>query len=88
MEMEPEDEPKPSSVTIHVYGTPYTVVNNLVEIPNGGRKPKLYKRLTPKGKEQEAAIDMQKRIEEDVVDIQASRVRSACRPLLTHGLLH
>ena len=68
------------SFDIVVYGTPYDVVAGLVKVPNGGLKPKLYTQHAPKKNGEyvcETPIDMQKRIEEDIVDIQAERVRSA-----------
>ena len=68
------------SFTIQVYGSPYNVVDGLVKVPNGALKSKLYKQNAPfeNGKYVlEDPIAMQKRIEEDVVDVQAERVRNA-----------
>lgn len=73
--------PTLGSFEIKVYGAPYAVVDGLVKVPNGGLQPKLYKQLAPKnicGEYLfEDPINMAKRIEESIVDIQAERVRSA-----------
>ena len=80
--------PELGTFSIVVYGSPYDVVNGLVKMPNRGLKPKLYKQLArvhearPGEYVLELAMDMMKRIEEDVVDIQAERVRRPACPLL------
>ena len=55
---------------ISVYGAVYTVKDDLVEVKVACRaKPKLFKRRRPADKPPESAIDMQKRIEENIVDM-------------------
>ena len=73
--------PTLGSFEIEVYGSPYSVVEGLVKVPTGGLQPKLYKQLAPKNSSGEYLfedpINMAKRIEESIVDIQAERVRNA-----------
>ena len=74
--MEPEDEPKPFKV--HVFGTLYTAKDGVVKIPydpTSSECRKSYRRHTRKGQPPESAIDMQKRIEGDLVDVLHERVR-------------
>ena len=67
--------------SIVIYGSRYDVEEGLVNVPNGGVKPKLYKQQSPKNSKGDYVLEdpiaMQKRIEEDIVDIQAERVRNA-----------
>ena len=80
------DEP----FTVHVFGSPYLVEDDLVKIPVPDQaKPKLYKRRRPENKPAESAIDMQKRIEENIVDLSRQRVRLqppcfACRAFILY----
>ena len=72
------EEPMPFIVT--VFGSPYTANDGgyvFIPLESGSWKTKMYRRLTPKQKPPEASIDMQKRIEEDIVDGNARKVRRA-----------
>jgi hypothetical protein len=61
---------------VHVYGSPYTVVGGRVKIPVAGRsEPKLYSRNRPAGEPAKSALEMQKRIEENIVYMNLERVR-------------
>ena len=61
---------------VHVYGVDYTMKDGRVKVPvPGSAKPKLYERRHPAGKPPESAMDMQKRIEENIVDMARQRVR-------------
>ena len=70
------DDAHEEPFVIHVYGSPYTVVNDKVKIPIADQaKPKLYSRNRPADQPAESALDMQKRIEENIVDMARQRVR-------------
>jgi hypothetical protein len=77
-----------TSLSIEVFGAPYTVVNGLVNVPRCG---KLHLYAQKKKPELETAIEMQKRIEEDTVDAQRIKVRRlfcACTRSSTPALSH
>ena len=72
--------PTLGSFEISVYGSPYDVKAGLVLVPTGDSQRKLYKQLASKNERYEYVyedpIAMQKRIEENIVDLQAERVRN------------
>ena len=84
-----QDAPE-EPLVVHVYGSPYTVdVDGYVKIPvPGGSKPKLYRRHRPADKPAESALAMQKRIEEDIVDMSRKQVRSKFRRRLCLRCAH
>ena len=69
MEMAPEDEPEdePEPFQVLVYGSLYTAKDDVVKVPydpSSSLRRKSYRR-----NKDESAIDMQKRIEEDIVKV-------------------